>query len=119
MHTNKKKLSIILVSVLAFGVVAYLSFPHLGNLKNGINGEGQRRFRVESFQDQSGWAYRIYEDTTAVIEQKTIPGRQGNNGFASKEQALKTGTLVISKLDRGIFPPTVSKHELDSLGVKY
>ena len=119
MRINKKKLSIILVSVLAFGVVAYFSFPHIGNSKNASNGEGLRHFRVEAFQEPSGWAYRIYEDTTAVIEQRSVPGIQGNNGFVSKEQALKTGALVVSKLDKGVFPPTVSRNELDSVGISY
>ena len=119
MRINKSKLSFILVSVLAFGVVVYFFFPQFGNWKKDHDGEGLRNFRVESFQETSGWAYRIYQDTTPVIEQKSVPGIPGNNGFLDKEQAVKTGSLVLSKLNRGMFPPTVSKHELDSLGIDY
>ncbi|KQS27112.1 hypothetical protein ASG33_21525 [Dyadobacter sp. Leaf189] len=113
----RKKTSIVtIICLLAFAVAAYLLFSKKGS---SFTGEGRSSFRVETFQKETGWAYRIYQDTIPVIEQATIPGVPGNNGFRSEELAKKTGTLVTQKLDQGIFPPTISLKELDSLGVKY
>ena len=107
--------SALLICILAFVVaVSFLVFRNAN-----VRGKGQSAFRVEAFKKETGWGYRIYQDTLPVIEQQFIPGVSGTTGFASQELALKTGSLVISKLDRGIFPPTVTGRELDSLGVKY
>ncbi|MCE6992592.1 DUF4907 domain-containing protein [Dyadobacter sp. CY323] len=111
----KKYKSALLICILAFAVAVYfLVFRNVGSA-----GKGQSAFRVEAFKKETGWGYRIYQDTLPVIEQQFIPGISGTTGFESEELALKTGTLVQSKLDQGIFPPTVTARELDSLGVKY
>jgi hypothetical protein len=113
----KNKVSFfIIVCLLAFAGAAYLLFARK---KASLPGEGQSAFRVETFHKESGWAYRIYQDTLPVIEQVTVPGIIGNTGFRSEQLARKTGELVTRKLDQGIFPPTISPAELDSLGVKY
>jgi hypothetical protein len=109
----------ILLGVLAFAVVVYFAIPFIQGSKKDSNGEGLHHFSVKAFKEDSTWGYRIFQDTAAVIEQKSVPGIAGNAGFKTEEQAIKTGELVVYKLDRGIFPPTISKHELDSLGVGY
>jgi hypothetical protein len=85
------------------------------------DGEGLRHFKVSpiALDSAAGWGYRILDDTIPVIEQRFIPGVQGSTGFKTKDQALKTGVLVVSKLNKGIWPPTITTQELDSLGITY
>lgn len=113
----RKNLSIIIIAVLAFAAVVYLLFFKGQGLNPGS--EGLSRFKVETVRAGNGWGYLIRQDTTPVIEQKVIPGVSGNSGFRTEQQAARTGALVKDKLDRGIFPPTVTTTELDSLGIQY
>ncbi len=113
----RKNNKILIIGILAFAAAIYFLFFN----KRGVNqgGEGLSRFKVETIRGEHGWGYHIRQDTTLVIEQKVIPGIPGINGFATEQEAAKTGGLVKQKLDRGIFPPTIWVHELDSLGIKY
>ena len=92
-----------------------------GSKDKSSNSEGLRNFKVTAIQLDSaaGWGYRINQDTVPVIEQKFIPGVQGKAGFKTKQEAVKTGDLVVSKLEKGIWPPSVSLEELDSLGITF
>lgn len=113
----RKNSRILIIGILAFAAAIYFLFFKERGLNQG--GEGLSRFKVETIRGEHGWGYHIRQDTTLVIEQKVIPGVPGTGGFATQEEAAKTGGLVKQKLDRGIFPPTISGRELDSLGIKY
>jgi hypothetical protein len=110
---------ILIISILATAFVATIYFLFFNERKANQSREGLSRFKVETIRGEHGWGYHIRQDTTLVIEQKVIPGVPGINGFATEQEAAKTGALVKQKLDRGIFPPTISAHELDSLRIKY
>jgi len=105
--------------MLAFASTAFIFTSCNGKKDSSAESEGFQHFSVKSIRNETGWGYRIYQDTSMIIEQPYIPGMPGNIGFSSEEQALKTGRLVERKLEKGIFPPTVTTQELDSLGVKY
>lgn len=64
-----------------------------------------------------GWGYQILQDGKLAIDQKHIPAIQGYKGFSTKENAEKTANFIVEKMKKGIFPPTLSEKELDSLGV--
>ena len=64
-----------------------------------------------------GWGYQILQDGKLAIDQKHIPVIQGYKGFSSKEKAEKTGNFIVEKMKNGIFPPTLTEKELDSLAV--
>ncbi|MFN5911173.1 MAG: DUF4907 domain-containing protein [Bacteroidota bacterium] len=66
---------------------------------------------------ESGWGYQILQDGKLAIDQKHIPVIQGYRGFSTKENAEKTANYIVDKLERGIFPPTLTIEELDSLEV--
>ena len=65
------------------------------------------------------YGYEILINGKAFIRQKNIPGLAGSTGFKRKDDAEKAARLVIKKLNAGIMPPSVEKHELDSMRVKY
>jgi hypothetical protein len=64
------------------------------------------------------FGYEIYADKKIMIKQNTIPGRQGNEGFATKKQAEIVAKIVTRKLQNGIMPPTITADELLKAGVK-
>lgn len=72
---------------------------------------------IPSIADTYG--YEILINGKAFIRQKNIPGLPGSTGFKRKEDADKTAQLVLKKLAAGIMPPSIDKHELDSMIVKY
>jgi len=64
-----------------------------------------------------GWGYQILKDGKLMINQDHMPAVEGNKGFSSKEDAEKTANFMLEKIKKGIFPPTISIEELDSLEV--
>lgn len=63
------------------------------------------------------FGYEILADGKLFVRQIIVPGRQGQNGCATSAQADDLAALVISKIQSGIVPPTVSAEELRSLGL--
>jgi hypothetical protein len=76
-------------------------------------------YRLETFELKDGWGYKIYVDQKIIIDQGHIPAISDVLTFFNQEQAEKTGKLVLKKIKDGIFPPSISITELDSLGVDY
>ncbi|MGV3600083.1 MAG: DUF4907 domain-containing protein [Dyadobacter fermentans] len=113
----RKKSSILIIGILATAFAAAIYFLFFQGQGGNPGGEG--RFSVETVRGEHGWGYVIREDTTAVVEQKFIPGVPGTSGFSTEQDAANTGALVKRKLEQGIFPPTINTHELDSMQVKY
>ena len=75
-------------------------------------------FSAQIIPVTDGFGYQIFADTSIIIKQETIPGREGTKGFATEQLAKKTADLVIHKLNNGIFPPGISEEELSQLGVE-
>jgi hypothetical protein len=74
-----------------------------------------KEIEVQPFVTEIGWGYVIYMKGKPYIRQNNIPVIEGNQGFTTREKALKAGQLVAYKIEHAILPPTVSKQELDSL----
>jgi hypothetical protein len=70
-----------------------------------------------SMISEGNWGYQLFENGTMVINQTSIPAVQGTLGFETKEKAERTARFVLEKVNRGEFPPTVSREELESLNV--
>lgn len=69
------------------------------------------------FTPEHGWGYQILNNGDLYINQPHIPAVSGNKGFDSEAKATTTADFILYKLNNGLFPPTVSQEELDSLGV--
>src|SRR6185436_19412922 len=72
---------------------------------------------VNTFSENNQWGYDIILNDKLYIHQPNIPSVSGNNGFKTKEDALKTGEFVAYEIRNHIMPPTVTPEQLDSLGV--
>lgn len=73
----------------------------------------------DSADKEEGWGYDLYVDGKRTIHQPLIPAVPGNDAFATENEAKLTGELAVKKMKlTGAFP-TISVHELDSLGVKH
>ena len=108
------------------GICCLLVFLSCGDNKSSTPQKEQPVNNAESapvFQvvvtklSEQNYGYQILKDGKMIIDQPTIPAIQGNRSFTSEEDALKTGEYLITKLKQGIFPPTLSVEELDSLSV--
>ena len=78
----------------------------------------QDNFTVKTiFSPDVGWGYQILNNDKLYINQPHIPAVAGIKGFSDENKAQITADFMIYKLNNGIFPPTISVEELDSLGV--
>jgi hypothetical protein len=64
----------------------------------------------------NNWGYIILKKEKQFIRQFTIPAVEGNIPFDTQDAASLVGNLVVNKLNHSQ-PPSVSKKELDSLGI--
>ena len=69
------------------------------------------------YEEQTGWGYQVFDGSKMVINQMHIPAVQGIQGFSSHKKAEKTAEYVVNQIEKGNFPPTLSKEILDSLKV--
>ena len=74
-------------------------------------------FMNDSTNKSKGYGYDILMGGQRYIHQETIPAVNGNQYFQMKEDADKVASFVCYKIQNKIMPPTVTPHELDSLGV--
>jgi hypothetical protein len=78
------------------------------------------QYSFETIGTSGNFGYQIFDASGKMtINQPTIPAIQGNKGFLTEKDAQTAAAFVIQKIDKGIFPPTFSLAELDSLGIKY
>ncbi len=67
------------------------------------------------YNEDGTLGYEVMKSGNLVVTQPTIPGEGGTTGFANREQAAAAAELVISKLEQGILPPTISDKELKKI----
>jgi len=60
--------------------------------------KGLVQTRVKTYQVENGWAFSIYLGDKEYIRQPFIPVIPGKVPFATNEQAMTAGKLVLSKM---------------------
>lgn len=70
------------------------------------------------FETEHGYGYKIYIDGKLGINQPNIPALQGTAGFDSEADASKIAELAVSKIKKGIMPPTITLEELEANGIR-
>ncbi len=61
--------------------------------------------------------YDIFADGSMILHQPSIPGMPGNDGFKTKIDAQNCAKYVITKIQKGEMPPTVTVEELKKIRV--
>ncbi|HVZ97097.1 MAG TPA: DUF4907 domain-containing protein [Chitinophagaceae bacterium] len=79
---------------------------------------GTHKLEIAPIRVDSGWGYNILVDDKVYIHQYCIPAIGGNKVFFTKEDAVKTGKVVVQKMMKGMIP-SITRHDLDSLKVAY
>ena len=74
-------------------------------------------YSFTTINGENGWGYKIFKGRDLLINQMHIPAVQGIKGFHSEKKASIVASYIITQIKNGNFPPTISKKELDSLGV--
>ncbi|MCH2235361.1 MAG: DUF4907 domain-containing protein [Crocinitomicaceae bacterium] len=88
------------------------------DISSPIEHDYNGQYTYSTFQNEDdSWGYLILDDSSTFIRQTNIPAIPGKKGFSSDMKAQTTASFVIYKLEQGFFPPSLTKNELDSLGV--
>jgi hypothetical protein len=83
-------LLILLSGVVIFNVIRITS-PEKGN-------------RVVAYRVENGWGYRIMQGDRVAIDQPFIPLLPGKTSFPTKRSAIKTGKIVLGRLQKQQVP---------------
>ena|SRR5215204_6073105 len=111
--------SILIISILS--LIWDQPSSNYGNIKFSdltISSHSDTTYIIISSIDNT-YGYEILINGKAVIRQNNIPSLPGLTGFKRKEDAQKAAQLVLKKITAGIMPPSIEKHELDSMEIKY
>ena len=63
------------------------------------------------------YGYDVLADGRLMIHQTSAPALPDNEGFKTKDDAIKVALLVIEKIKKGEMPPTISIDEMKQLSV--
>jgi hypothetical protein len=109
--TIRGKYSLIAIAALlvSFAVIFF-------NRHNKSDQEEKVFIHAEPVQTVYGWGYNIMAGDKIHIKQEFMPAVPGKQGFKSAADAMMVGNLVVQKIIANQLP-TITIHELDSLGL--
>ena len=115
-----KNLTLLLFAVTCYTtVVAKNGHPGIGRQINSLlENQQAKNYAFVIIPSINGtWGYDIYSNGKIFIHQTSKPGLTGNEGFATKAKAKKVAELVVSKLQKGEIPPSITAEEMKKLKV--
>lgn len=109
----KRKNILKLTSLILLSIVLLISCNNRKTKDNEFNKDG---YLIKTYQvDSSGWGYDIYKNKKMIIHQPNIPSINSNQSFRTQIIAQKTAEMVIEKLINNVFPPSLTKEEVENL----
>ena len=114
MPMTKKIVLFYFAAILGIAVVVIACSPK----KKAANHQNMLPVEAVVFDSAAGWGYNVLVGNKLFIHQAHIPAVQGNQAFASQEEARSTASLVIDKIVHGHLP-SVTVRELDSLHIRH
>jgi hypothetical protein len=103
---SKKRVFYPLLFVILGGIILF----------NVIHIVSPERERVVAYRIENGWGFRIIREERVVVDQPFIPLLPGKTPFPNKHMALKTGRLVLTRLQQNVVP-VIDFKDLKKLGV--
>jgi len=113
------KQTIYMLLTLAVFVIAACSGEGKSDEKKVQSNIQKSAYDVQVFEIEKGWGFTISKNGKALIKQKHIPCIQGIKPFATSDDAIRVGKLMILKLEAGNSFPSVTIQEMDSLKIDY
>ena len=84
--------------------------------KDEINITQKASYKINTFKNKdSSWSYDIIKNNKIIIHQTIVPALDGNVNFRTQEEAFSLAKLVVEKLNRNIFPPSLTIEEVKSV----
>ena len=80
------------------------------------NEPAYKAYAVQKDVPEKMWGYIIERNHHLIIQQFYVPALAGEQRFKNMEEAERVGNYVANKLNRSLHP-SVTKTELDSLGI--
>lgn len=116
--SKKRNWNWILLPIVATAIVAwYYLGSGYGTKQAQLAKQGIVHVDCVPFEIHGGWGYDIVAKEKTFIHQDRIPAISGDKPFATKEDALKVGRLMLDKLKAGKFPPAVTYQEMKNIGI--
>ena len=84
--------------------------------KTSPSHDGEVFVKLQTEKVGDGWGYKIYQDTILYINQPFVPVIPGGKPFATEEQALKAGRLVLERITKQQ-SPALDSADLINIGV--
>lgn len=82
-----------------------------------LEADGERKITYSIIAvGANGYGYDILVNGKVFIHQTTVPGVPGTRAFVRRDDAEKIARLVVTKMEKGVMPPTVTRAEMEALG---